>query len=107
MDDDARAVVLAAREAMVNAAKHSGATQVDVYAETTERGTDVFVRDRGAGFVVDQVADDRHGVRDSILARMDRHGGEAPPPLPEAVVTATRERYLQAYERLTGNPFAA
>ena len=41
------------REAMVNAAKHSGAQQVDVYAEVTERGTEVFVRDRGAGFVVD------------------------------------------------------
>ena len=51
--------------------------QVDVYAEVTESGTDVFVRDRGAGFEVEQIADDRHGVRDSILGRMDRHGGEA------------------------------
>ncbi|MDQ6641051.1 MAG: PspC domain-containing protein [Actinomycetota bacterium] len=72
-----RPLVLAAREAMVNAAKHSGAGQVDVYAETTEAGIEVFVRDRGTGFAPGTVADDRHGVRDSIIDRMRRHGGEA------------------------------
>jgi len=77
LPETVRPLVLAAREAMVNAAKHSGATQVDVYAEVTESATEVFVRDRGAGFEVAQIADDRHGVRDSILGRMDRHGGEA------------------------------
>jgi phosphoribosylaminoimidazole-succinocarboxamide synthase len=52
---------------------------------------------------------DKQYLRDWLLhdSGWDRHSGEAPPPLPEAVVTATRERYLQAYERLTGGPFAA
>ena len=35
----------------------------------------------------------------------DRGSGEAPPPLPEAVVERTRERYVEAYERLTGERF--
>jgi signal transduction histidine kinase len=77
LPEQVRPLVLAAREAMVNAAKHSGAGKVDVYAETTASGTDVFVRDRGSGFEVDAVADDRHGVRDSIVDRMHRHGGDA------------------------------
>ncbi len=75
--DAVRSLVRAAREAMVNAAKHSGADKIDVYAEVTETLVEVFVRDRGAGFDVDSVADDRHGVRGSILNRMARHGGRA------------------------------
>ena len=52
---------------------------------------------------------DKQYVRDWLLndSGWDRHGGEAPPALPDAVVAATRERYLQAYERLTGTPFTA
>jgi signal transduction histidine kinase len=50
---------------------------VDVYAEVTERAVDVFVRDRGAGFDLDEVPEDRYGVRRSILDRMERHGGSA------------------------------
>jgi signal transduction histidine kinase/phage shock protein PspC (stress-responsive transcriptional regulator) len=72
-----RPLVLAAREAMVNAAKHAQADKVDVYAECTEDGTEVFVRDRGRGFDQEGVPDDRHGVRDSIMDRMRRHGGTA------------------------------
>ncbi len=72
-----RPLVLAAREAMVNAAQHSGADQVDVYAEAGPQATEVFVRDRGRGFDQDQVPDDRLGVRNSILDRMHRHGGTA------------------------------
>jgi signal transduction histidine kinase len=72
-----RPLVLAAREAMVNAAKHSEADKVDVYAECTDRATEVFVRDRGRGFDAQAVADDRHGVRNSITDRMRRHGGTA------------------------------
>ncbi|SER20869.1 ATP-binding protein [Microlunatus flavus] len=75
--DAVQALVRAAREAMVNAAKHSGADKIDVYAEVTDTLVEVFVRDRGRGFDVDSVADDRHGVRGSILNRMDRHGGRA------------------------------
>ncbi|MGH3372147.1 MAG: ATP-binding protein [Nocardioidaceae bacterium] len=72
-----RPVVLAAREAMVNAAKHAEADQVDVYAETTPQGVEVFVRDRGRGFDPGAVPDDRLGVRRSIVDRMERHGGTA------------------------------
>jgi signal transduction histidine kinase len=69
--------VLAAREAMTNAAKFSGADAVSVYVEAGDRGATVFVRDRGAGFERDAVPDDRHGIRESIEQRMARHGGSA------------------------------
>jgi signal transduction histidine kinase/phage shock protein PspC (stress-responsive transcriptional regulator) len=72
-----RPLVLAAREAMVNAAKHSGADKVDVYAECTPSATEVFVRDRGSGFDEADVPEDRLGVRHSIQDRMHRHGGQA------------------------------
>jgi signal transduction histidine kinase len=75
--EDARPVVLAAREAMVNAAKHSGAERIDVYAETSGERLEVFVRDRGLGFDPDAIPDDRLGVRRSIVDRMQRHGGSA------------------------------
>jgi signal transduction histidine kinase len=77
VSEQTRPLVLAAREAMVNAAKHSGAEKVDVYAEMGDRMTEVFVRDRGKGFEEDQVPADRLGVRNSILDRMRRHGGDA------------------------------
>jgi signal transduction histidine kinase len=72
-----RPLVLASREAMVNAAKHSGADKVDVFAECSEATVEVFVRDRGRGFDAAAVPEDRLGVRNSILARMERHGGQA------------------------------
>jgi signal transduction histidine kinase/phage shock protein PspC (stress-responsive transcriptional regulator) len=72
-----RPMVLAAREAMVNAAKHSGADQVDVFAECGVTTVEVFVRDRGRGFDQASVPADRLGVRNSILDRMERHGGRA------------------------------
>jgi signal transduction histidine kinase/phage shock protein PspC (stress-responsive transcriptional regulator) len=75
--DAIQALVRAAREAMVNAAKHSGADKIDVYAEVDEDSVEVFVRDRGAGFDLDTVAEDRMGVKGSIIDRMARHGGSA------------------------------
>jgi signal transduction histidine kinase len=75
--EDLRALVLATREAVVNAARHSGAAKVDVYAEARVDAIEIFVRDRGAGFDPDAVAADRHGLRDSIVERMRRHGGSA------------------------------
>lgn len=75
--DEARPLVLATREAIANAAKHSGAGTVDVYAEATAAGVEIFVRDRGAGFDPARVAEDRQGVRSSIIGRMERHGGTA------------------------------
>ncbi|WP_101706385.1 ATP-binding protein [Corynebacterium fournieri] len=76
-DERTEAIVLAAREAMVNAAKHAGVDTVDVYAEHLEGRLEVFVRDRGAGFDPDNIPADRHGVRDSIIARVERVGGRA------------------------------
>lgn len=75
--ENLRALVLATRESVVNAARHSGAARVDVYAEATATAVEVFVRDRGTGFDPDAVDADRHGVRDSIVDRMRRHGGSA------------------------------
>ncbi len=75
LDDDLRALVLAAREAMVNAAKHAGVEEISVYCEIEVADVHVFVRDRGVGFDPDAVPGDRHGVAGSIRARMERHGG--------------------------------
>ena len=75
LDDGLRALVLATREAMVNAAKHAGVEEVAVYAEVEPTEVNVFVRDRGRGFEPDAVPADRHGLADSVRARMARHGG--------------------------------
>jgi len=70
-------LVLATREAVANAAKHSGAARVDVFAEAGVAQAEVFVRDRGVGFDPESIASDRQGVRGSIVDRMTRHGGRA------------------------------
>jgi signal transduction histidine kinase/phage shock protein PspC (stress-responsive transcriptional regulator) len=75
--DQVQALVRAVREAIVNAAKHSGADKIDVYAEVDDDRVEVFVRDRGQGFDLDDVGEDRMGVKGSILDRMERHGGRA------------------------------
>jgi signal transduction histidine kinase len=77
LDGDTRAVVLAAREAMQNAAKFSGAEEISVYAEAGEGGVSVFVRDRGAGFDRATVPADRKGLSESIEGRLERAGGHA------------------------------
>ena len=64
----------AAREAMLNAARHATG-EVSVYIEGTTTDVDVFVRDRGSGFRLDDVPSDRLGVRESIIGRMRRAGG--------------------------------
>ncbi|WP_431246673.1 sensor histidine kinase [Leifsonia xyli] len=66
----------AAREAMLNAARHAGG-EVSVYVEHTADRADVFVRDRGPGFDVDALPEGRLGVRESIIGRMRRAGGRA------------------------------
>ena len=58
----------------MNAAKHAGGA-VSVFAECTDDHVDVFVRDRGKGFDVDAVPEDRLGLRESVHARMARVGG--------------------------------
>jgi signal transduction histidine kinase len=75
LDERARALVAAAREAMVNAAKFAG--PVALYAEVEPERIEVYVRDRGPGFDPAAVPDDRRGVSESIVGRMERHGGRA------------------------------
>nr|BFE85355.1 hypothetical protein GCM10020093_079560 [Planobispora longispora] len=51
---------------------------------------------------------DKQYVRDwltSPASGWDRASGEAPPPLPDDVVERTRDRYVEAYEKLTGQSF--
>ncbi|MCE0510127.1 PspC domain-containing protein [Microbacterium sp. KKR3/1] len=64
----------AAREAILNAARHAGG-DISVYIEGSTAGVDVFIRDRGEGFDLDDVPSDRLGVRESIIGRMRRAGG--------------------------------
>ena len=77
MTEQLRPIVSATGEAVTNAAKHAGTGQVDVYAEIADGAVDVFVRDRGRGFDLSGIAEDRYGVRNSIIDRMGRHGGSA------------------------------
>ena len=78
LDARAEAVLGAAREALLNAARHSGdSAPIRVYAEIDDTGIALFVRDRGAGFDPGAVAEDRRGVRESIVGRMERAGGRA------------------------------
>jgi len=77
MDDAVAAVVAAAREAAVNAAKWSGADQLSLYAEVDASAMRVYVRDEGRGFDVTTVPEDRHGIRSSIEARVEAVGGRA------------------------------
>ncbi|MGH3629165.1 MAG: ATP-binding protein [Sciscionella sp.] len=76
LDHSLAALVLATREAMVNAAKHAGVDTVSLYAEVDAARVAVFVRDRGVGFDPEAVGEDRHGLADSVRGRMVRHGGE-------------------------------
>jgi signal transduction histidine kinase/phage shock protein PspC (stress-responsive transcriptional regulator) len=77
LDEHSQALVAAAREAVVNAAKHSGAAKVDLFVEATPDDVEVFVRDRGTGFDPADVPEDRLGLRRSVRDRMERHGGTA------------------------------
>ena len=77
LDEASTALVQAAGEAVTNAAKHSGAPRVDVFAEVEPERVEVFVRDRGCGFNEAEIRPDRRGVKESIKARMERYGGTA------------------------------
>jgi signal transduction histidine kinase len=76
-DERVSALVAATREALVNSARHAKVNIVSLYAEAEAESLSVYVRDRGAGFDMSTVDDDRHGVRGSIIGRMHRHGGRA------------------------------
>jgi len=77
IDEGSRALLGAAHEAMVNAAKHSGAERVSLYFEAEEDELVVYVTDQGKGFEASDVAGDRRGITQSIQARVERAGGEA------------------------------
>jgi len=85
LDDRLGAMLQAAREAMVNAAKYADGepgdqgrtSSLSVYAEVAGDEISIFVRDRGKGFDLDAVPEDRMGLRESIIGRMERNGGKA------------------------------
>lgn len=76
LDTGGTALVRALREALLNATRH-GAPPVSVYVEVGSQVVEAFVRDHGPGFALADVPQDRFGVRESILGRMDRQGGSA------------------------------
>ncbi|MFE8884624.1 PspC domain-containing protein [Pseudarthrobacter enclensis] len=76
MTEAHEAMVQASREAMLNAARHGGGG-VSVYLEASDGQAEVFIKDRGPGFDLSEVPEDRMGVRESIIGRMKRHGGSA------------------------------
>jgi len=75
LDEELTALLAAAREATVNAAKWSGAPVVSLFAEVEPEAVSLFVRDRGRGFDPDAVPDDRKGLAESVRARVARRGG--------------------------------
>jgi signal transduction histidine kinase len=77
LDDDLQALLAAAREATVNAAKWSGADTVSLFAEVEPDEVALFVRDRGRGFDPAAVPADRKGLAESVQARIARRGGSA------------------------------
>lgn len=77
LDEPARALLAALREATVNAARHSGSDHVDVYVEVEPGALLGYVRDTGIGFDATAIAADRRGVVESIIGRAERAGGTA------------------------------
>jgi signal transduction histidine kinase/phage shock protein PspC (stress-responsive transcriptional regulator) len=77
LDEAARALVAAVREAVVNAARHAEVERVDVFVEADDAELTGFVRDTGRGFDPAGVADDRRGISESIVGRVHRVGGTA------------------------------
>ena len=88
------ALLLAAREAMTNAAKFAGVEEIDVYVEVSDHDTAVFVRDRGVGFDLAAVPEGRQGIRESIKGRLERAGGTA-------IVTSRRGEGTEVELRLS------
>ncbi|MGH3277250.1 MAG: ATP-binding protein [Streptosporangiaceae bacterium] len=77
LDEELGALLGAAREATVNAAKWSGAAVVAVFAEVEPGAVALYIRDRGKGFDPESVPADRKGLAQSVHARMARRGGTA------------------------------
>ena len=77
IDERTKGAVGAASEAMVNAAKHSGVDKVSLYMEVAEEQLEIYVTDQGKGFDPDSVNNDRRGISESIVARMEKVDGTA------------------------------
>ncbi|HEY5889995.1 MAG TPA: PspC domain-containing protein, partial [Acidimicrobiia bacterium] len=75
VDERSRAVLAAASEALVNAAKHSGANRLSVFMEVEDEELKVFVTDQGKGFNIDEIPEDRKGIKHSIVERTEKVGG--------------------------------
>ncbi len=71
------ALLMAVREATVNAAKHARADLVSVYIEVEPNTITAFVRDKGVGFSASEIGNDRRGIAMSIRDRIARVGGSA------------------------------
>lgn len=72
-----RALTLAATQAIANALQHAGGAGLSVSVASGAGRIDIEVRDEGEGFDLDQVPDDRLGIRASIFARVAAVGGTA------------------------------
>jgi signal transduction histidine kinase len=77
MTERLEALIEAAREALVNAAKHAGIDTVSLYSEVSDGSVTITVRDRGRGFSTDSTTTEGRGMAESITGRMQRHGGSA------------------------------
>ncbi len=77
MTEPLRALIAGVREALVNAAKFSGRRRIDLFVEVEDGTARAYVRDDGSGFDPDAIPPDRHGIRDSIIGRLERHDGRA------------------------------
>jgi phosphoribosylaminoimidazole-succinocarboxamide synthase len=117
-----RALTLAVYERAEGVARERGIVLADTKLEfgsrtdgTTVLGDEVLTPDSSRFWPADQwepghpqPSFDKQFVRDWLLSPAsgwDRHSGEAPPPLPDEVVEQTRAKYVEAYERLTGETF--
>jgi signal transduction histidine kinase len=85
LDENLNALIAAAREATVNAAKWSGASVISLFAEVEPGEVSIVVRDKGKGFNPETVPEDRKGLAESVRGRMSRRGGTA------TVITAPGE----------------
>jgi signal transduction histidine kinase len=78
LDERLEALVAATREALTNAAKFAaGGGPIRLYAEIEDDRVKAYVDDRGEGFDLERVPDDRRGLRESIIGRIERNGGHA------------------------------
>jgi len=66
------AAIEAAREAMANAAKHSGSGDISLYSEFANGEAHIHVRDSGSGFADDS---QKNRVRERLARRLEKVGG--------------------------------